>query len=164
MTFLLKTQQKKTLALAVAGLMTATSAVAGIQQTNVTTPTPHIEQSQANQAMSFSFALQPQAQLTINTEAVTSQSDEYWFTVTGKQLNAGVDVHTTVAGALIKISRQGKDGKALDSTSLKLHSATKSQLNLAANVIKEEDLKATGVFANAAAIKMDKTVKPGAFK
>ncbi len=156
--------KKKTLALAVAGLMTATSSVAGLQQTNAPTTAPQIEQSQASQAMSFSFALQPQAQLTINTQAVTSQSDEYWFTVTGKQLNAGVDVHTTVAGALIKISRQGKDGKALNSTRLKLHSANKPHLNLAANVIKEDDLKATGVFANASAIKMDKAVTPGAFK
>jgi hypothetical protein len=164
MTLLLGTKNKTTLALALAGLMGATSAVAGLQQTDVTTATPHIEQSQANQAMSFSFALQPQALLTINTEAVTSQSDEYWFTVTGEQLNAGVDVHTTVAGALIKISRQGKNSKVLDSTSLKLHSANKPHLNLAANVIKEDDLKATGVFANASAIKMDKAVKPGSFK
>jgi hypothetical protein len=154
MTILNKKLNRKVLPIAVIaamGFMTVSNVSADIGHT-------------AKPAINFSFAVAPQAKLAMNTQSVETQSNEYWFTVNGKQLNAGVDVHTSVAGALIKISRQSKGNNKLHSESLRLLSATQPKLNLAANVIKEDDLKATGVFENATAIKMDNAVGPGTFK
>lgn len=115
-------------------------------------------------AMSYSFALNGQAELNINTHNVQTTSDEYWLTVSADELKKGVDVHTSVSGALIKISRGGEQYRPLNAQSLQLFSTHDYSKNLAGKIIGEEDLNATGVFKNATAIKMDKAIAPGKFQ
>jgi hypothetical protein len=146
---------RKTLSVAIAfSLMNISSTIAAPLQQSTTAV------SAAN-PISFSFALTPLDTLSLKPQTVETVSDEYWFTVSGKQLNAGVAVHTTVPGALIKISRQADTDQALNGKFLSLYSATAPQLNLAEHIINEEDLGASGVFANTSAIKLDKQIKPG---
>lgn len=123
-----------------------------------------LPQAQYQPAMSYSFALAQGSQLNIDTAKVTTESDEYWMTVDAEQLRKGVTVNTSVSGALIKISRSGAQARPLDADNLKLFTTAAPTKNIAGNIIREEDLKATGVFANATAIKMDKAINPGKFQ
>lgn len=159
MTLLTKKPVTLVVAAALGLLATATTAIAA----PVKTLKPAGQTSEAN-IINFSFAIAADHKLDLSQRTVTTESNEYYFTVNGSQLNRGVDVHTTQKGALIKISRQGDQGKALDNKALQLHSASQPKMNLAKNIIGESDLKATGIFTNATAIKMSDDVQPGTFK
>ncbi len=115
-------------------------------------------------AMSYSFALQGEQSLAVEAQKVETQSNEYWVTVGANELKAGVDIFTSQAGALIKISRSDSQTTALEPQSLKLFAAADLSNNIAGKVLGEQDLKTTGIFANATAIKMDKAIAPGQFK
>ena len=158
----MKLFNQKTLSMAVATAMTLAT-VTGAQANNVSHSAHMLESANP---MSFSFALNkvkgPVEQLKQAHQAVSSTSNEYWFSVTGKQLNAGIDVHTTGLGALIKVSRAGGKGEQLDGKALSLLDSKRA--NVAGKVIGEDDLNATGIFAASSAIKMDNSVKPGTFK
>jgi hypothetical protein len=156
---------KKPLNLIVAaalGLFVSNAAVA-TNLNNFVKSTPQIQVSKAN-VINFSFAIAQDQQISVADQAVTTQSNEYFFTVNGSQLNNGIDIHTSQSNALIKISRRGDQGKALQSAALRLTQAGQQHKNLVSNVIGEEQLKQTGVFTNAAAIKLTDDVKPGTFK
>lgn len=156
---------KKPLNLVVAaalGLFVSATAIAA-NPSKIANPGPVAQVDGAN-AINFSFAIATDRKLELNSRTVTTLSDEYYFTVSGSQLNKGIDIHTSQKGALIKISRQGERGRALENTALQLHSAKQPQKNLAANIIAESDLKATGIFTNATAIKLADDVQPGQFK
>jgi hypothetical protein len=161
MTFL--TKKPVTLFVAAAlGIFATTTATAAI---SVATPDKISKQTpQAGNVINFSFAIAADHQLNLTQSMVTTQSDEYFFTVSGSQLNRGVDVYTSQKGALIKISRQGEQGKAFENKALQLRSASEPQKNVATNIIGESDLTATGIFTNSTAIKMTDDVQPGQFK
>lgn len=162
----MKLFNQKTLSMAVATAMTLAT-VTGAQANNVSHSAHMLESANP---MSFSFALNKikgsAEQLKQAHQAVSATSNEYWFSVTGKQLNAGIDVHTTSKGALIKVSRAGsgdqQKGEQLDGKALTLLDGKRA--NVAGKVIGEDDLNATGIFAASSAIKMDSTVNPGTFK
>ncbi|MFT4927534.1 MAG: hypothetical protein ACI8WB_003645 [Phenylobacterium sp.] len=166
---LLKTKQfnKQTISLVVAGTLSLLAATAA----NAASPSqtaPATEQSSpanySSEAINFSFALKGNDQLNFADQAATSHSDEYYFTVNGQQLSKGVNVHTSTKGALIKISRQGDRGQPLKNEALELRAAAQPKVNLATNIIGENDLKATGIFNHASAIKIAANVQPGTFK
>jgi hypothetical protein len=143
-----------------ATLVTTTAAAATATDSAV----PTIYKAQQDKAINFSFALEAEQPLSIQKQAVTTSSNEYYFTVNGSQLNKGIDIYTTAPGALIKISRQGEQGNALKGSNLQLHSVNQPKKNLAQNIIDENALKSTGVFNNATAIKLAADVQPGNFK
>ncbi len=156
------TKKPVTLVVAAAlGLFISSTAIAATAATPVKVAKPTTEQANA---INFSFALAADHQLNLSSPSAVTLSDEYYFTVNGSQLNKGVDVHTTQTGALIKISRQGNQGKTFENKALQLRSAHQPQKNLASNIIGENDLKATGIFNNATAIKLTDEVQPGSFK
>ncbi len=158
------TFNKKTAILASALSLFATTTVIGAPAVNEQVTNKQALNKQAlGNAINFSFALNAQDTLNTAMQSVTTESNEYYFTVNGSQLNKGIDVHTSVAGALIKISRQG-EGKALEGSELKLFSAKQPKMNLAKNIASENQLKATGIFNNATAIKLAADVQPGTFK
>jgi hypothetical protein len=143
------------------GLIVSTGAFAATSGQFVK-PAPAVQTDAAN-AINFSFAIAPNHQVNLAEQAVTTQSDEYYFTVNGSQLNRGVDVYTSQSSALIKISRQGDKGNAFDTSALQLISAGQGDKNLAGKVVSEDQLKQTGVFINATAISLGEEIKPGTF-
>lgn len=145
---------KAAAALVSLGLSAGTSLAADVQ----------LPSAQFQPAMSFSFAINSDTQLNTQAQKAQSESNEYWVNVSAKQLREGVDVHTSISGALIKISRTGAQARPLDAQQLKLFSQDTAEKNIAGNIISEQDLKATGIFANATAIKMDKALAPGKFQ
>lgn len=158
----MKLFSQKTLSMAVATAMTLAT-VTGVQAKNYSQPAHMLESANP---MSFSFALDnikgSAEQLKQAHQAVSATSNEYWFSVTGKQLNAGIDVHTTSTDALIKVSRAAGKGEQLDGKALSL--LDNKRANVAGKIIGEDDLNATGIFAASSAIKMDSSVQPGTFK
>lgn len=158
----MKLFSQKTLSIAVATAMTLAT-VTGAQASSNAQPAHMLESANP---MSFSFALDkvkgPIEKLSQAHHAASTTSNEYWFSVTGKQLNAGIDVHTTAPGALIKVSRVGAKGEKMDGKALSLLDSKRA--NVAGKVIGEDDLQGTGIFAASSAIKMDTSVNPGTFK
>ena len=155
----MKTLTKNTLGFAVAAALSVMSATA----VNAKDMKP-VQLEQVGNPMSFSFALKQAMPLEFKQQGATSSSNEYHFTVSGAELNKGVNVHTTVPGALIKISRADGKGAPIEATSLKLTNKAFGDKNLAGQVISEDDLKTTGIFVNSTAIKMDPSLKAGSFK
>lgn len=119
---------------------------------------------QVGNPMSYSFALKQSSKLDFTEQRATSSSNEYHFTVSGAELNKGINLHTTIPGALIKISRADGKGDAIDATELKLTNQAYGDKNLVGDIITEDNLKATGVFPNSAAIKLNPSIKAGSFK
>lgn len=158
----MKLFSQKTISMAVATAMTLAAATSA-QANNFAHPAHMLESANP---MSFSFALDkvkgPVEQLKQAHHAASSTSNEYWFSATGKQLNAGIDVHTTSKGALIKVSRAGAKGDKLDGKALSLFNGKKA--SVAGKVVSEDDLNATGIFAASSAIKLADEVTPGTFK
>lgn len=113
-------------------------------------------------AINFSFAIKADAQLQTQQKAQT-ESNEYYFVVSGKQLNRGIDVHTTAPGALVKISRQG-NGKSLDIKALNVVSKSAPGKNVVKNLVNEQELEAAGVFGKSTAVQLSKDAQPGVFK
>ncbi|NQZ11833.1 MAG: DUF4785 family protein [Algicola sp.] len=159
----MKTFNTKPVTLVVAaalGLLTSSASIAATPS-EIAQPAPKTTQAIDANIINFSFAIAQDHQLDLNTQAVTTVSDEYYFTVSGRQLNKGIDIHTSQKGALIKISRQNDLGKALENEAMQLRSASQPKKNLAINIIGENDLKTTGIFTASTAIKLTDEVKPG---
>ncbi|MCJ8273595.1 MAG: DUF4785 family protein, partial [Psychrosphaera sp.] len=159
----MKTFSKKTVTLVVAtalGLLVSSASIAATSG-KIAQPAPKKAQAIDTNIINFSFDIALDHQLDLNTQAAISVSDEYYFTVSGSQLNNGVDIHTSQKCALIKISRQNDQGKALESKAMQLRSDSQPQKNLATNIIGENDLQTSGIFTASTAIKLTDEVQPG---
>ena len=111
------------------------------------------------QAASFSFPLYQSETLNFAAEGQTTASDEYWFTVSGAELNKGVLLNTTQPGALVRISRNEATSSPLKTDSIMLNG--QDSVNAVEQVFSEKDLEAVGIFNNSAALRVNASVAAG---
>jgi len=120
-----------------------------------------------NDFVHFSFPINADTQLQPIHQTSTTSSDEYWFQVSGKELNKGLTINTTQVGSLIRIT-QGHAGKGLnlapelDTTLLKLFSKQAPKQSAIGQLVSKNQLAETGVFDNTVAIKTAANVAVGA--
>jgi hypothetical protein len=95
--------------------------------------------------VSFSWALDPQSSLA-QTQPHAAESREYWQTVDGAELQAGVQLRTTAPGAVIRIS-PASGSAPLDTTGISITGNGKAaRLEQAANA---DELRAAGMDVDA---------------
>ena len=120
----------------------------------------------ANDFVHFSFALDSQSKLQPVHKASQTSSDEYWFQTTGAELNKGLMINTTQAGALIRITQgngiaASKRASELDTSLLELTSPASPKQSAIAKIVSKNQLSETGVFDNTLAIKTAADSQPG---
>lgn len=103
-------------------------------------------------AASFSFPLYQSAELDFAQPAAEAKSNEYWFTVSGDELNTGVAIQTTAPGAVLLVSRNGENSAPLSVNELSLK-VDGSDDNAVEKLYSEEEMNAVGIFSNAIAVK-----------
>lgn len=150
-------------------ILTACSAVALSQtvQANKNTPVPASASSHlASDFAHYSFPLSQDADIQPVHQAVETSSDEYWFQATGDELNRGVEISSTQAGSLIRITR-GKAAKGLnpaaklDKALIKLVLRKTPNKSVIGQLVSQSQLEKTGVFDRTLAIKTSKKDSKG---
>jgi len=124
----------------------------------------------------FSQALSLQTMLPIGSGGYTSVSDEYWFEVTGKELNQGIDFSTSHPGALIRLSSQKIKNKLLPTDlaiapyDIEIFSGGSKHQNLTKfstpfqQSISQDKLATANIFPNSSAMKLSDEIGLGNFK
>ena len=103
-------------------------------------------------AATFSFPLYQTAELDFAQPAAQAKSNEYWFTVSGDELNKGVAIQTTAPGAVLLVTRNGESSAPLSVNELSL-TVNGSDDNAVETLYSEEEMNAVGIFSNAIAVK-----------
>ncbi|WDD98041.1 DUF4785 domain-containing protein [Thalassomonas actiniarum] len=120
------------------------------------------------QAVHYSQRISADSQLKLAPQAYNSSSDEYWFEVSGKELNRGIAVNVSQPGALIRLS--GKRSTAIDSAMQSIDPAhlelSKDNNKLSSpfsQSVSQEQLATANIFPNSSAVKLNKTLGTGKF-
>lgn len=117
-----------------------------------------IQAETKNDFAHFSFPLSAEADIQPMHQASAANSDEYWFQVTGEELNKGVEISSTQVGSFITITR-GKTAKGLnpaaklDKALIKLVSRKLPNKSVIGQLVSQSQLAKTGVFDRTVAIK-----------
>ena len=132
----------------------------------VPVPEYHIEK----QTIHFSQAIANTAKLTPDNHQYTSISDEFWFEVSGKQLNQGIDLNISQPEALIRLSAKKVTGEwlpddhAIDPEYLQLIKDQHSIKKAFSSKVTREQLAEANIFPNSSAVKISKDVGICKFK
>ena len=123
----------------------------------------------SNDFSHYSFPISAKTELNPIHQAPNTSSDEYWFQVTGSELNKGVTVNTTQPDAVIRIT-QGRSKSAqkrasdLDTSLLKLSSVLSPQNSAIGQIISKKQLADIGVFDNTVVLKTESKIAAGALQ
>jgi hypothetical protein len=124
----------------------------------------------------FSHVISPKAALPLIAKSYESVSDEYWFEVTGKQLNQGIDLSVSHPGSLIRLSSSKVSNKlspadlAIDPNDIELfrvgakHDKSAKVATPFQQSVTQEQLATANIFPNSSAIKLNKEIGSGSFK
>ena len=120
------------------------------------------------QAVHYSQKMTSDSQLKMAPQAYNSSSDEYWFEVSGKELNRGIALSVSQPGALIRLS-----GKRSSSTDAAMQSIDPANLELSkdnnklstpfSQSVTQEQLASANIFPNSSAVKLNKALGAGKF-
>jgi len=128
------------------------------------------------QTIHFSHPISPKAELSLTSKGYDSVSDEYWFEVSGKQLNQGIDLSISHPGSLIRLSSQKNKNEflptdsAIDPNDIELFTTdnkTKAFSKVVApfqQSITQEKLATANIFPNSSAIKLSDNIASGVYK
>ncbi|WP_293746606.1 DUF4785 domain-containing protein [uncultured Paraglaciecola sp.] len=121
-------------------------------------------------AVHFSQKIPPSSQIALEPQGYQAESDEYWFEVTGKQLNKGVELAISSPGALIRLSGKHVKGqfapaaKAIDPAQIEVSQGNKRLSKAIQQTVSQEALATANIFPNSSAIKLNKKIGTGDFK
>ncbi len=121
-------------------------------------------------AVHFSQKISPNSHIALQQQGYEAVSDEYWFEVTGEQLNSGVDLAITTPGALIRLSGKKVKGEfapaaiAIDPEQIELSKGNNTLSQAIEQTVSQEALATANIFPNSSAIKLNKAIGKGDFK
>ena len=130
----------------------------------ISVPTHKIEQ----ESLHFSQQINADEPLNLTSKGYKSISDEYWFEVSGKELNQGVVVDISQPGALIRLSGKRNADEAIRSNAIdpKFLELSNNNTKLAkpfSQSVSQEQLATANIFPNSSAVKLNKTLGAGKF-
>ena len=118
----------------------------------------------------FSQAISPNLQLATDKQGYETQSDEYWFEVTGKELNEGIALDISQPGALIRLSGKNSpddillnDG-TIDPMDIELYQGKNKLSSPFKQTVSQQQLATANIFPNSSAVKLDKAMGKGQFQ
>ena len=121
-------------------------------------------------AVHFSQKISADSQIASQPQGYKAVSDEYWFEVTGEQLNNGVDLAISTPGALIRLSGKQVKGQfapaaiAIDPDQIELSIGNRSLSQAIEQTVSQQALATANIFPNSSAIKLNKAIGKGDFK
>jgi len=121
------------------------------------------------QAVHFSQKVSVNSKISLQAQRFESVSDEYWLEVTGKQLNAGVDLAVSKAGALIRLSGKRVKGEfndanlVIDPSNIKLFKNQKSLAQPFKQTVSQQQFATANIFPNSSAMQLNKKLGKGKF-
>ncbi|MEW6984402.1 DUF4785 domain-containing protein [Colwelliaceae bacterium 6471] len=133
---------------------------------NIDAPQHMVEQK----TIHFSQAIQANGKFLTAKQGYESSSDEYWFEVTGAQLNKGVNLDISQAEALIRLSGKTSadnrefDNNTIDPSNIELFKSNHKLTTPFQQTVSQQQLATANIFPNSSAVKLDKAVGNGQFK
>ncbi|MFT5757498.1 MAG: hypothetical protein ACI9LM_002232 [Alteromonadaceae bacterium] len=117
----------------------------------------------------FSQPLTVDHKLSMKPEGFTSISDEYWFEISGRKLNEGVDIGVTKPGSLIRLSSKRSKGDvlpddvAIDPKNIELFRQHQKISNPFSQAVSQQQLATANIFPNSSAIQLAENIGTGTF-
>jgi hypothetical protein len=118
----------------------------------------------------FSQRISATNQISLQTPGYQAVSDEYWFEVTGEQLNNGIDLAVSTPGALIRLSGKHVKGQfspaaiTINPEQIEVLKGNNALTQAIEQTVSQEALATANIFPNSSAIKLNKAIGKGDFK
>jgi hypothetical protein len=127
------------------------------------------EHSVERKAIHFSQPVSVDKKLSMTPKGFSSISDEYWFEISGRKLNKGIDITVTKPGSLIRLSSKRSKGDllpdavAIDPKNIELFRQQQKISKPFSQAVSQQQLATANIFPNSSAIQLDERIGAGQF-